>query len=244
LGKTALQRGPIVYCLEEADNGDNLQYICLPDEGQLTSEYRGDLLGGVVVVKGKAMAHSGDDGKFISKDISAVPYYSWNNRQTGKMIVWLPREAEYVPVMPEPTIASRSRVSTSHCWDSDSVEALNDQIEPENSKDNNVPRFTWWDHRGGKEWVQYDLRDVTKVSSSSVYWFDDGPGGGCRMPESWLLMYKDGGQWKPVVGVSGYGIEKNKYSRVTFDAVETDGLRLEVELQKEYSGGILEWRVK
>ncbi len=243
VGRVALQRGPIVYCLEEADNGDNLRYICLPDEGQLTSEYRGDLLGGVVVVKGKAMVRSGDDGRFISKDISAVPYYSWNNRQTGKMIVWLPREAEYVPVMPEPTIASRSEVSASHCWGSDSVEAINDQIEPENSNDNNVPRFTWWDHRGGKEWVQYDLRDVTKVSSSSVYWFDDGPGGGCRTPESWRLMYKDSDQWKPVAGASGYSVGKDKYNRVTFDAVETDGLRIEVELQKGFSGGILEWKV-
>ena len=70
-----------------------------------------------------------------------------------------------------------------------------------------------------------------------------GPGGGCRTPESWWLMYKDSDQWKPVAGASGYGVEKNKYNRVTFDAVETDGLRLEVELQKEYSGGILEWRV-
>lgn len=44
--------------------------------------------------------------------------------------------------------------------------ALNDQIEPANSNDHEVPRFTWWDHRGTKEWVQYEFKSPQKVSGA------------------------------------------------------------------------------
>ena len=54
-GKVALQRGPIVYCLEEVDNGKNLWDITLTNEYKLISEYYSELLGGVVVIKGIAL---------------------------------------------------------------------------------------------------------------------------------------------------------------------------------------------
>jgi len=86
-GKVALQRGPIVYCLEEVDNGPELWEIKLPKESKLTTEYHPELLGGVVVVKGKGIAQK---GKASEVDFAAVPYYSWNNRGADQMIVWIP----------------------------------------------------------------------------------------------------------------------------------------------------------
>ena len=50
------------------------------------------------------------------------------------------------------------------------------------SDDQEIPRFTWWDHRGTAEWVQYDFAKPTTVSTVSVYWFDDTGRGGCRVP--------------------------------------------------------------
>lgn len=63
--------------------------------------------------------------------------------------------------------------------------ALNDQLLPSSSGDTSIPRFTWWDHTGTAEWVQYTFSKPTKISWCEVCWFDDGAtGGGCRVPQS------------------------------------------------------------
>ncbi|MCH8119354.1 MAG: glycoside hydrolase family 127 protein [Planctomycetes bacterium] len=140
------------------------------------------------------------------------------------------------PAKPLPTTAS-------HCWGSDTVAALSDKLVPRNSNDHSIPRFTWWGHKGTTEWVQYDFKQPRKVSGASVYWFDDTGGGGCRIPKSWRLLYKDGDQWQQVSNAGDYGLEKNKFNNVKFDPVQTSSLRLEVQLQPDFSGGILEWQV-
>jgi beta-L-arabinofuranosidase (glycosyl hydrolase family 127)/glycosyl hydrolase family 127 (putative beta-L-arabinofuranosidase)/F5/8 type C domain-containing protein len=134
-------------------------------------------------------------------------------------------------------------VSASYCNESDTIEALIDGIEPKNSKDKDIPRFTWWDHRGTTEWVQYDFGKQRKVSSVEVYWFDDTGAGQCRVPQSWRVLYQDGERWKPVEQPSGYTTNLDRYNKVTFAPVQTTGLRIEVTLQPQFSGGILEWKV-
>jgi DUF1680 family protein len=103
-GRVALQRGPIVYCLEEVDNGSNLSGIILPPEAKLTAEWKPELLEGVMVITGKALRvdESQWGGNLYSAgsslptteaiEITAVPYSTWCNRQPGEMIVWI-REA-------------------------------------------------------------------------------------------------------------------------------------------------------
>jgi len=132
----------------------------------------------------------------------------------------------------------------SHCNPGDTLAALSDEKLPTNSNDHDIPRFTWWSRRGTTEWVQYDLKKPRSVSQIDVYWFDDEPVGGCRIPDSWRLFYKDGDDWKPVAGASAYGVERDRFNRVTFDKVTTSALRIVVQLQPDYSGGILEWRIK
>jgi len=126
----------------------------------------------------------------------------------------------------------------------DSTAALSDGDIPANSNDKNVLRFTWWPHKGTAEWVQYDFQKPRKVSQAEVYWFDDTGGGGGRVPQSWKLLYKDGDNWKEVPNASACGVEKDKFNKVTFDAVNTAALRLEAKLQQDYSAGILEWQVE
>jgi hypothetical protein len=57
------------------------------------------------------------------------------------------------------------------------------------------------------------------------------------------LLHQTGGEWKPVAGTSAYTTAMDRFNRVTFDAVETKALRIEAQLQPEWSGGILEWRL-
>lgn len=122
--------------------------------------------------------------------------------------------------------------------------ALNDGVMPRSSADLHVPRFTWWDHVGTTEWVQYTFPKPHRISSSEVYWFDDEPSGGqCRVPSSWQIEWWDGAAWKPVPGASAYGTAKDRLNRVRFAPVETTMVRLVARLQVGYSGGVMEWRV-
>lgn len=145
-----------------------------------------------------------------------------------------------------PTLPFRSdwKATASHVFSGDTLDALSDHIEPTNSGDETIPRFTWWDHKGTAEWVQYDFPKPLTASAVSVYWFDDTGVGECRVPKSWRLLYKDGDAFKPVISASDYSVARDQYNKVTFTPVETSALRIEVQLQDGASGGILEWRVE
>ncbi|MDY7108567.1 MAG: glycoside hydrolase family 127 protein [Planctomycetota bacterium] len=247
-GRLALERGPIVYCLEAVDNGGHVRNIRMPRDSDLEAEHRADLLGGVTVIEGDAFAlhQQQEDGPVVEEAIefTAIPYYAWDHRAAGEMTVWIPTERALAQVIPPPTTASTSRVTASHCWGDDSVLAVNDQREPAGSADHSIPRFTWWDHRGTTEWIQYEFPEKRWVSSAEVYWFDDTGAGGCRVPASWRLLFREGGEWKPVPAASGYGVQRDGYNRVDFDPIQTRVLRLEAKLQDGFSGGILEWQVE
>ncbi|MHB8897126.1 MAG: glycoside hydrolase family 127 protein [Thermoguttaceae bacterium] len=246
-GRIAVERGPLVYCIEGADHDGSVREMWLADNLELAPEHRSEMLGGVTVLKGEASAvYRSEDGTVRSrpKGMTMIPYYAWCHRGANEMVVWIPQSANDAVVPPLPTIAGTSRVSASHTWDADHAAALNDQAEPKSSNDHEIPRFTWWDHRGTSEWVQYDLAKPTKVSKVSVYWFDDTGRGQCRVPQSWKLLYRQGETWKPVETSSPLGTDKDKFIEVGFTPVETDGLRIEVQLQPQVSGGILEWKVE
>lgn len=146
-------------------------------------------------------------------------------------------------VAPPVPFRSTWKATASHVYGGDTLEALNDHVEPSASNDETVPRFTWWDHKGSAEWVQYDFPKALTTSAISVYWFDDTGHGECRVPQSWRLLYKDGNDFKPVAGASAYGTARDRYNKVTFAPITTTALRLEVQLQNGFSGGVLEWKV-
>ena len=76
-----------------------------------------------------------------------------------------------------------------------------------------------------------------------VYWFDDTGAGGCRVPQSWKVLYKQGGNWKPAEGASGFETKPDTFNRVTFKPTEALGLRIEAQLQPDFSGGILSLKI-
>jgi DUF1680 family protein len=88
VGRVALQRGPIVYCLEGADNDGQVRNLTLPRSNELTPGFQKDLLGGVVAIHGEASVEN-KDGKRLTQ-FQAVPYCAWDNRRPGPMVVWLP----------------------------------------------------------------------------------------------------------------------------------------------------------
>ena len=84
-GKVALMRGPVVYCLEAIDHaGEDVARMALSLDANLRAEHRPDLLGGMTVVTGEALA----EGQQLMA-LTAVPYYAWCNRDKGPMTVWI-----------------------------------------------------------------------------------------------------------------------------------------------------------
>ncbi len=244
-GRVAFERGPVVYCFEGADHQGAIFHLATADDVVLTAQFRPDLLGGVTVLSGQgtaAMRRADGTVAIEAATLTAIPYYAWCNRGAGQMQVWMPRTMDKAEPRPFPTVATRAKASASHCNRSDTVDAINDGRKPKKSSDSSLPRMTWWDHKGTVEWVQYDFEKPTALSTAQVYWYDDQ--GGCRVPASWKLLYRDGETWRPVDHTSAYGIAVDRFNAVTFKPVTTSALRLEVQLQSAASAGVLEWKVE
>lgn len=244
-GRAAIERGPIVFCAEWPDNNKQVLNLMMPDDVKLETEFRKDLLGGVQVIKGKAYATKEGEGDEIIKTeqgLVLIPYYAWAHRGNGEMMVWMPRNEKAAEPRRKPTIASESRVRTSK--GTGPRRCIVDGFKPRSSRDDENSFYHWWPRKGTEEWVQLEFKEKATVSSVEVYWYDDTGTGECRVPKSCKLLYKDGESWKEVSNPEGYGVEINKFNKTTFDPVETDGLRLEIQLQENWSGGIIELKVK
>jgi DUF1680 family protein len=97
-GRVALKRGPLVYCVEEADNGERLQDLLIAGGARYETEWAPELLGGVNAIRFGAFRRKPFDGlyrvwspEYEAVSATAVPYYAWANRSPGEMAVWLLR---------------------------------------------------------------------------------------------------------------------------------------------------------
>ena len=98
VGRVALRRGPLIYCVEEADNpGGPVQRLTLPRGAPLSAE-RGDAFGGATMLTAPAKALVPADGDALystappaARDatLAAIPYFLWANREPGSMQVWI-----------------------------------------------------------------------------------------------------------------------------------------------------------
>jgi DUF1680 family protein len=242
-GRVAVERGPLVYCAEWPDNDGRVSNLVLAEGAALTAEMRPDLLGGVVVIKGEADALSEKAGKVVTekKPLVLIPYYSWANRGKGEMTVWLARDPAKARVAREPGLSAKAKLTASER--AVNVGRANDQFEPESSNDE-ASYMHWWPKKGTLEWLEYDFEAPVRVSESSVYWFDDTGGGECRVPASWRILYRSGESWLPVKAAGEYAVAKDAWNTVKFAPVRTTALRLEIQMQKDWSAGVEEWKIK
>ena len=245
-GKIAVERGPIVYCAEWSDNDFNIFSIILNKKPTFKVERKEDLLFGINTIQTDAQSLSYDaQGKLVTKEVklNMIPYYAWAHRGSGDMAVWLPVDLSATrPAMP-PTVASESKVNASH--NVKSISAINDGLLPKDENDRTLPYYHWWPKEGTTEWISYDFAAEKTVSRSTVYWFDDAPWGGCRVPKSWKIFYKDQkGEWLPVENTNAYGVEKGIGNEVIFNPVTTKAIKLEVKLAEKNAAGIFEWEVE
>lgn len=242
-GLAAIERGPVVFCAEGIDNEDSISTMYLPDDAKLDYAFAKDLLGGVGVITADAKMVIEDKGQRVAKSqkMTLIPYYAWSNRGAGPMRVWLARNEARIL---KPTLAANARIKASYICSFDHIEALNDGLEPADSFDTSVPRFTWWDHKGTQEWVQYDFDIPLRISGVDVYWFDEKGTADCKVPQAWKLLYRDRKEWKEVEAKGQYDTAIDRYNHLEFTPVPTSGLRIEAVLQPGFSAGILEWKIR
>jgi hypothetical protein len=250
-GRVALERGPIVYAAEWADSPDkHVRNILLSDNENLKAEYKPDLLNGVEVIEGIVEGYrygAKHELQHNREAFTAIPYYAWANRGRGQMEVWIANSETALHPVHYPTIATESVVAASgNNVTSNGIKdpkLVADDEDPSSSSDT-TSYYDWYPRKGTEEWIQYDFGKPKKISASQVYWFAERERGQVKTPASWRLLYKDGAEWKPVETTDPYGVSLDEFNRVRFKPVETQALRLELQLQPDTSAGLEEWRVQ
>jgi len=246
-GMVSIERGPIVYCAEHPDNSFDIMGALINQNPQFTLG-NGEIAGTPVqtLTTSAQTLNFNKQGKLEAQDqtLTLIPYYAWCHRGSGKMRVWLPQDLNATnPSQPE-TLASQSKV-TSSTERMPALSAINDRLVPKDENDRSVPYTHWWPKKDCTEWLGYEFPQEATVQSATVYWYDDGPWGGCRVPQSWRILYQDQqGQWQPVTGADGYPTDKGAACTVNFDPVKTKSLRLEVTLPADNATGLFEWSVR
>ncbi|MFL6447441.1 MAG: glycoside hydrolase family 127 protein [Bryobacteraceae bacterium] len=251
LGRVALQRGPIVYAAEWVDSPDkHVRNIVLSGDEKLTARFEPAVLNGVDLIKGQADGFSFDEKhnvKHTRESFTAIPYYAWANRGPGQMEVWIATSQATVHPTPYPTLATKSKVTSSGpTMAANGVRdprLVADQEEPTSSADTSS-FYDWLPKKGSSEWIQYEFPHTTTIHSSDVYWFQELNGRQIKLPKSWSLLYRDGNEWRPVAAQGNYAVNKDQYNHVEFKPVQTNSLRLVLELEPNASAGIQEWRVQ
>lgn len=253
-GKLAIERGPIMFCLEGQDQPDSKVFNkFIPAGTKMEVAYEGNLLNGVVTLVGTAQEVD-LEGHVKEVPFKAIPYSTWNNRGADHMTVWVAASQEAALPTPAPTIASKAKTFVIQApiqkdapeSASTLVEAwgVNDQMEPKRSSDNSTPYHYWWLKEGTLETLAYEFDQEYTVQNVQVYWLDfDHYDGDFRIPASWKLYYKENGAWKEVEALNEYTVKKDCYNSLDFKPVKTTGLKIAAQLQPGVSGGIIEWKV-
>ena len=245
-GRISVERGPIVYCAEWPDNDFDVLSILMNREPEFELVERPDLLYGLNQLVTDAQTLNYDDnGRLVAEDVklTLIPYYAWCHRGSGSMAVWLPQELTATrPTMPA-TLASVSKLDAS--TKTSSLKSIADRLVPKDEFDRSMPYYHWWPAQATTEWMTYEFPEPATIKSSTVYWFDDGPWGGCRVPKWWKIYYMDeAGEWQEVQNPDKYDTVKGAANTVNFDPVTTTKVKLEVRQPDDNSAGLFEWEVR
>ena len=245
-GMVSVERGPLVYCAEHPDNCFDIMCTLINQTPQFRLG-KGEIAGTPILTltTDAQTLNFNKQGRLETTEqtLTLIPYYAWCHRGSGKMRVWLPQDLNATTPSQPATLASESKVSSSSPVPA--LSSVNDRLIPKDEYDRSIPYTHWWPKNGTTEWIGYEFPAESMVQSATVYWYDDGPWGGCRVPQSWRVLYQDAqGQWMPVTGANGYPTDKGSACTVNFDPVTTKAVRLEVTLPSDNSAGLFEWIIK
>ena len=252
VGRVALQRGPIVYCLEGVDNGGQVRNLCLPQRRQADGDVRegparrrrgGPRRGAGGVARRRRQA-----GRRRPVPFQAVPYSTWDNRKPGPMVVWLPETPELAELPGEDGVLSNgvrirglARLPDRHAGRAQRRRAAEVVERPRHPADDLVGP------PGSDEWVSYRFPQAAEA-------VDAAPSTGSTTPAAAPAGCRPSGGCSGATARSGSRCSwrrtrptapaLDRFNKVTFEPVTTRELKLEVKLRPGFSGGVLRWAVR
>ena len=245
-GEVALQRGPIVYCMEKAGNAqlnedisnfDPLNFV-IPRDAELSAAYNKDLLNGVVEITGNVKYQNGSS--LVDAKLQAIPYYAWNNRgddaaftageaspknSSSKMLIWTTATSgdqvtsdDGKPEVPVVPIPQLRSYATP------SVNHIGWGMGAENFADDDMASF-WNGHNDpnlqtANQWMMYNFnQQKVKINGSAIQFYDDG--GGVMKPDGFTIEYEDAnGGWQEVTKSGEWNIVEVDGSQGKYYKVE------------------------
>ena len=243
--RIALTRGPFVLCAEGVDNGGATQRFFFAKPPEVTdAEVTTKTIdaGSFLQVRIGAQAITAD-GSIENSPLVLTPYYAWNNRGVSSMTVWFPRDPKLAVFDPHllPKESVFSKVTASHTFADDTVNAVGDGKEPRFSSGKKVPRWTSRPQKNKPQWVEARFHTTKSLRSVGVYWMQDRFD--VKFPAEWSLEVEQNGKWKPfeLYTTDRYDTRANRYN-VVHPAAPTrcDAIRVRMTPKKDACVGILE----
>lgn len=236
-GRLCITRGPLVYCAEDVDNASApASYVISPTEENAVIRKGEGLMKDIdfITVSAHSIQNLGDT------KLTLVPYYAWNNRTDGAMIVWLAATDEVahaaMPSMPDYI----SDITATYTCDIDDVNPIVTNKFPSSSHDTSMLRWTSWPRKGEKQSIELKLKHPVSLESLSVYWYDDA--GDVQVPEAWNVEYLQDGAWHefPVYVTDEYRMLKDQYNMIHPGRdIMPEALRINITPRQDASAGIL-----
>lgn len=236
-GRLCITRGPLVYCAEDVDNVSAPASYVISPAGDSAVIRKGDgLMKDIdfITVPARSIQNPGDT------KLTFVPYYAWDNRTDGAMIVWIAANDDVARAAMPPMPDYISDITATYTCDIDDVNPIVTNKFPSSSHDTSMLRWTSWPRKGEKQSIELKLTHPVGLESLAVYWYDDG--GDVRMPEAWDLEYLQRGQWHkfPIYVTDEYRMLKDQYNMVhPGHDILPEALRLNITPQPDASAGIL-----
>lgn len=245
--RICITRGPLVYCAEGIDNSDVLPNVFIPDTKTKaqTGVFSDGLLTGIPYMTIPAREKLKESAK--NMHLTLLPYFAWNNRGDGSMMVWFPLSDNVQPYFDRHimTHGKFKQLEASHTNAGDNLAAVGDNQVPHKSSDSQYYRWTSWNKKGETQWIRITLDKPTDIQSISVFWYDDDRN--VKVPQGWSLEYWDNNKWNqfPLYITDNYHVFKDQFNMVhPGQPVVTDQVRLQITPQPDACVGVLEINIE
>ncbi|MEP2312208.1 glycoside hydrolase family 127 protein [Rhodopirellula bahusiensis] len=137
-------------------------------------------------------------------------------------------------------LAPAAEAFSSHVTGGTSLAALNDSLCPESSHDQGKCSYGNWPSQG-TQWVEYEWAKPINTKEVKVFWWDDHQG--VRLPADWRVKYWRDDEYVLVKNARKDEVKASEYNAMSFDEINTERLRIEMDGREQFSTGILEWQV-
>ncbi|MAT56039.1 MAG: six-hairpin glycosidase [Saprospirales bacterium] len=241
VGRKAIQRGPLVYCVEGKDQEfPAIHYTWTDFTKPVSTRFEPNFLNGVQTLSLAATLLQEPHGNRPTRKplwLKAIPYYAWANRGADNMAVWLADNPASAKKKPAPNLIEKARITVPEGSRGKSS-FLNDRWIPNNSADleSTYVRFPVQDTVE----ILIELPEVKKISEVHAWWFT---GKDCKLPASWSVQFHSENGWvSPIHGPDNPTLADG-WSECHFDEVETRRIRLLIVGQHRAPTGLHELRV-